>query len=896
MRRHVCEHVLGQLARVVARDSSIAVAGVQDLYVALCEDESIWGLFKRLQGESSRIRSRRSALTGVVKSSLEFAIKNGTRQRKTTPSKHTLHSSLGGASIATSSSKSSLPPSASARDISLEQSRLSASTPVEHIRESSDKHRNPVVNLGRKVSGGTTKTGSHQRSASLLSANTKSAITAFNEQYGNESEQYRRPSHDEDEFDALVRSGETMKVSLTPSRLKNFEVSCHAVTLLSIKSLPTVILTCVQVPGNRRTPTSPTQAEYVRAVRPTQSPEVPETSIFTPSPGMGSRESPRKPSPMRPHSGPRLVARNASTIKEDDDEQDEELLDGPRLKKESVYDMFAEESKQGSRKSSGSSGKRTVPAVVLGSPPPRDSSLPTSQPSAARKTKRNDLTVDTTDDDIFGGGARKTRSEAQELADFFNSTNPPGGVTAPIFDESEHHRPGEPPKSAKSLKSFMSRMTGKTKNGKPPGSDGERPPMPSSFSSQGLVGLVKRQKSTTSFASSTVTAPMDSQPPSARPYPEAMSAAGSSARQALGEPIRAENMTAIGVAAMGTGSGAASHVVSPEKRMNGNGLRVNTDHSPRAALAQEEANQGEVSEADIEASIREPSRPADSPTIGESESGIPTPQPRATAPAITTTGSSTEEYVVINKADAQPSPIDTSLATTEKSTGNSSPTKPTPSTASHSQFPSDAASFQTADEGNSGDDDVIEDGDDGFTAATHLPRRDTVTAPRPFEPASAVSSPPSVPLAGLAPLRGLLRHATTARECQLLLGAILSQLGVPHTSDSDAYPIDPESRVTAWLLAGREGPIDYPSPTIRSGTTVTAEESVATPTMTLAELRESSSVHQDGQEELAVKGDVEKESETTSMARTSISAIDSVPEVEEAQTGQWAEAVRVPAN
>jgi len=51
MSRHVCEHVLRQLSRVVARDSSIAVAGVQDLYVALCEDESIWGLFKRLQGK-----------------------------------------------------------------------------------------------------------------------------------------------------------------------------------------------------------------------------------------------------------------------------------------------------------------------------------------------------------------------------------------------------------------------------------------------------------------------------------------------------------------------------------------------------------------------------------------------------------------------------------------------------------------------------------------------------------------------------------------------------------------------------------------------------------------------------------------------------------------------------
>lgn len=160
-----------------------------------------------------------------MKSSLEFAIKNGSRQRRTTPVKHALHHSFGGTSITTSSSKSSLPPSASAKDVSLEQARLSASTPVEHIRESTEKHRGPIVNLGRKVSAGTTKTASHQRSASLLSANTKSAITAFNAQYGDESDQSRRPSQDEDEFDALVRSGETMKVSLTPSRLKTFEVS-----------------------------------------------------------------------------------------------------------------------------------------------------------------------------------------------------------------------------------------------------------------------------------------------------------------------------------------------------------------------------------------------------------------------------------------------------------------------------------------------------------------------------------------------------------------------------------------------------------------------------------------------------------------------------------------------
>lgn len=37
----------------------------------------------------------------------------------------------------------------------------------------------------------------------------------------------RSPQEEEDDFDALVRSNETMKVSLTPNRLKTFEVSAR---------------------------------------------------------------------------------------------------------------------------------------------------------------------------------------------------------------------------------------------------------------------------------------------------------------------------------------------------------------------------------------------------------------------------------------------------------------------------------------------------------------------------------------------------------------------------------------------------------------------------------------------------------------------------------------------
>lgn len=61
-------------------------------------------------------------------------------------------------------------------------------------------------------------------------------------------------------------------------------------------------------------------------------------------------------------------------------------------------------------------------------------------------------------------------------------------------------------------------------------------------------------------------------------------------------------------------------------------------------------------------------------------------------------------------------------------------------------------------------------------------------------------------MADLVPLRHLLDHATSARECQLLLDAILSQLGVPRTPHVGTVA-RPEDRVAAWLLAGREGPV-----------------------------------------------------------------------------------------
>lgn len=96
----------------------------------------------------------------------------------------------------------------------------------------------------------------------------------------------------------------------------------------------------------------------------------------------------------------------------------------------------------------------------------------------------------------------------------------------------------------------------------------------------------------------------------------------------------------------------------------------------------------------------------------------------------------------------------------------------------------------------------------------------------PLPPLKQTSEPvtprDAVPKQDLVPLRNLLDHATSVSECRLLLNAILTQFGVPYP-DLEACQGEegkgkgkhgaaetPEGRVIAWLLAGREGPVgDY---------------------------------------------------------------------------------------
>ena len=47
---HATRHILSDVSRVASRDSSRAMATMQDLYTALCEEEGIYSFFKTLEG------------------------------------------------------------------------------------------------------------------------------------------------------------------------------------------------------------------------------------------------------------------------------------------------------------------------------------------------------------------------------------------------------------------------------------------------------------------------------------------------------------------------------------------------------------------------------------------------------------------------------------------------------------------------------------------------------------------------------------------------------------------------------------------------------------------------------------------------------------------------------
>ncbi|GJJ07337.1 hypothetical protein Clacol_001538 [Clathrus columnatus] len=185
---HICEHILSNVGRVVARDSSRTTAHSSDLYTALCEDESIYPLFKtmkvqdQIEQQSRFVRPRRS----------ESSSHNDT-----------------GADLRITSPEPPIP-SKSRPSIDSAVSNGSGSNLVN--RPSMDRNR--TKGFFKSPLADTKFTSDNLRRSNSLVGNKLSDASGAMEDI-DESFQ---------DFDVLMRSGNTMKVSLTPDRLKTFEV------------------------------------------------------------------------------------------------------------------------------------------------------------------------------------------------------------------------------------------------------------------------------------------------------------------------------------------------------------------------------------------------------------------------------------------------------------------------------------------------------------------------------------------------------------------------------------------------------------------------------------------------------------------------------------------------
>ncbi|KAJ6561459.1 hypothetical protein DFH09DRAFT_1364409 [Mycena vulgaris] len=202
----MCEHILSNVGRVAARDSSRTGATVQDVFVALCEDHSIYELFK-----SMRVYQQIELLSQAPKPRRSKSFSRTDRPSVSRISNQDLSSS-GGDSSTQHRSRGSTDTATSAT-----ATIVAASS----SRSSFDKARMKKLMTGGRSSSdrdGDSQNG-HKRSESVLSEDTKQTLAAYNL---NES-----PPEDTamlKEFDNLMRSDSTMKVSLTPDRLKTMEV------------------------------------------------------------------------------------------------------------------------------------------------------------------------------------------------------------------------------------------------------------------------------------------------------------------------------------------------------------------------------------------------------------------------------------------------------------------------------------------------------------------------------------------------------------------------------------------------------------------------------------------------------------------------------------------------
>ncbi|KAK8869856.1 hypothetical protein IAR55_000424 [Kwoniella newhampshirensis] len=851
---HVCEHVLSQVARVVARDSGIVVASPQHLYTALCEDESVWGFFKRMK----------------VKEDLESAIRSTSRSKRSTPTRASADLRTGGRSSPVVDIRSSpvhrdaAPATASGVPTSPSIAFDNARTSVETTRTggiAGGVVRKPS-NLSKKISPAKNLLHSYaqagsqnsERSGSVLSVNTRSVLGVFNNTYGSEDgDEGQSPQEAQDEFDALVKSGETMRVSLTPSRLRTFETAGGR--RRQPPESPVERLASRSQAGSTRSERSQSMAHN----KATPIPALPDTTEFfarstpprtgTTSPSNNSPSSNVEDRNRSNSAQKRLLARPAATIDEKTDEGSDKGSGRVGGQKQSLMELLATEdafgplppeSSESSRRSPKAPMERTVPAVVLGTPPPaaprhRVQSPPRSPPSTSsppslnRPSRSRGHSAEGADGLTFSNVAASPdngkKSEIQEMADFFNSTAPPPPPPS-SWKEDDTLLTG---KSGKGFRSFvMARVKGSKKSLKDKEEERYHTPLTNSGSHtrlNSLNAILPRSDSNSNlsgnfkqlFVDDTDTESTKLQKPRKQKSTHSFATRSKPAISSFGDESSP--------ATVNRDLSDSSHPVTPKE---------GTEDILSATVALGSI----LGPIGADQQMPVPDQPAAS---GDEVSGSEQGHPNLAASATSSDPlfpSQLGPNLNPSRSQAQRTPTAQTMNhedpqdVGEKAVGTPSPrhiptsSSPTPDRPSLVSATSEAASFMTADEGDVSDVEEIETDDQARVTdkasmtsesvsgtGTTLPAASQHPEGAKVEPKFVVGerTEPSILLRDLIPLRNLLDHATSARESRLLLSAILTQYGVPQ-ADDERGQVQPsaEDRASAWLLAGREGPVPVP--------------------------------------------------------------------------------------
>ncbi|KAH9006865.1 hypothetical protein EDB86DRAFT_3069565 [Lactarius hatsudake] len=213
----ICEHILSSVGRVATRDSSKEVAGTHDLFIALCEDDGIYPMF------------RVSKVYGLIESSLKSSAKPRRSKSLSRSERHeTRDTSLldppsqSQPRVSSESTTSGAVSGSVSPEYHPPKSSLDKGRAIKSFRSSGDRDMtlppDPLfrVTLSKK---------------NIIARDGKDGATVEAEQEGNVIQ----------DFDDLMRSGDTMKVSLTPDRLRSMEAAKQQQRRTALQAPKTIV-------------------------------------------------------------------------------------------------------------------------------------------------------------------------------------------------------------------------------------------------------------------------------------------------------------------------------------------------------------------------------------------------------------------------------------------------------------------------------------------------------------------------------------------------------------------------------------------------------------------------------------------------------------------------------